>query len=311
MGPVLPRCTSHRSIDIFSRKARVPAPLSMEIVHRPPAPAPEDSPLKFQGEPLRAIAIDIDGTITDMARRLEWDAVVALRAAEAAGIPVILATGNVIPVTKTFAISIGLSGPLVCENGGVLYWEYRDPEEARLRIFREVLHDRKDADRVVAELERQGFKPRKITSDPWRESEAALETESVPQEDVEAAIDGLGLDHLYVVTTGFACHILHKGVDKHEGLKLVLEWLNEHDPRFNPEHPYAKDPVVPLSLNEVLAIGDSPNDQQMLENARVGVAVADAPQWLKDRVELVTQAPHGAGVREALTRLGLKIPDEK
>jgi phosphoglycolate phosphatase len=280
----------------------------MEILHRPPVPTPDETPLRYKGDPLRLIAIDIDGTITDMARRLEWPAVIALRAAEAAGIPVVLATGNVIPVTKTFYHSIGLTGPMVCENGGVLYWEMPDPATGRIRITRKVLHGREDADKVVQELERQGFEPRRISSDPWRESEAAIENDSVPEKDVEAAVKKLGFDHLYVVTTGFACHILHKGTDKYEGLKKIVDWLNEHDPRFNPDHSYAKDPTVPLRMDEVLAIGDSPNDLQMLQHAKVGAAVADAPDHIKEKADIVTNRPHGAGVHELLSQLGLKIP---
>lgn len=282
----------------------------MDYVNRPDAPDPEKSPLRHNDHPLRMIAIDIDGTITDMARRLEWDAVVALRAAEAAGIPVTLATGNVIPVSKTFGHCIGLTGPHICENGGVLYWEIPG-EENGIRILKEQVHERSDADRVIAELEKRGHKPRRISSDPWRESEAALEIASTSDELVRSVIEDLGMKHLYVVSTGFACHILHKGVDKYEGLQATLKWLNEHDPRFNPEHPHAQHNAAPLSIQEVLGIGDSPNDLEMIQQCGVGVALAHAPPEVQQAADLVAERPHGAGVREVLARLGLDIQDER
>ena len=45
------------------------------------------------------VVIDIDGTITDGKKRLSTEAVAAVRRLEDAGIPVVLATGNVRPIT--------------------------------------------------------------------------------------------------------------------------------------------------------------------------------------------------------------------
>ena len=43
----------------------------------------------------KAVAVDIDGTITDSNKKIHLGAIAALRRLEEAGIPVILATGNV------------------------------------------------------------------------------------------------------------------------------------------------------------------------------------------------------------------------
>ena len=68
-----------------------------------------------------AVAVDIDGTLTDGNRILDGDALRALKRLEEAGIPVILATGNVRPVAYGLWRFSGLSGPMVCENGGVVW----------------------------------------------------------------------------------------------------------------------------------------------------------------------------------------------
>jgi phosphoglycolate phosphatase len=285
----------------------------LDEIPRPTPPSPGRTPLSHDGRPLRAIAIDIDGTITDMARRLDWDAVLALRAAEAAGIPVVLATGNVIPVTKTFGHSIGTTGPLVCENGGVIYWEIPDlnGHPGRVRVLKTVRHSRKDADQVIAELHRRGLEPRRITSDPWRESEAALENGSTSDEVVRRVLEEMGMDHLYVVSTGFACHILHKGMTKQAGVEDAVRWMNEHEPRFNPRHPEAPADATPLRLDEVLNIGDSPNDIPLFEGPGVAAVVANAHRELKEIADIVAERPHGAGVKEILARLGLQVPNHK
>ena len=69
----------------------------------------------------KAIAVDIDGTITDYNKKLHLEAIEALRRLEDAGIPVILATGNVRAITYGLSRFIGASGPMVCENGGVVW----------------------------------------------------------------------------------------------------------------------------------------------------------------------------------------------
>ena len=66
----------------------------------------------------KAIAVDIDGTITDYNKKLHLGAIQSLRRLEEAGIPIILATGNVRAITYGLWRFIGASGPMVCENGG-------------------------------------------------------------------------------------------------------------------------------------------------------------------------------------------------
>ena len=70
---------------------------------------------------IEAIAVDVDGTITDGKRRVCHSALDALRKAEDAGIPVIIATGNISHFTYAVATLVGTTGGMVCENGGVIY----------------------------------------------------------------------------------------------------------------------------------------------------------------------------------------------
>ena len=72
---------------------------------------------------IEAIAVDIDGTITDEKRRICISAIEALRKAEAAGIPTIIVTGNVVNYAYATEVLIGCSGGIVCENGGVVFKE--------------------------------------------------------------------------------------------------------------------------------------------------------------------------------------------
>jgi hydroxymethylpyrimidine pyrophosphatase-like HAD family hydrolase len=112
------------------------------------APKPSHNPLTSPPHVgIRAVAVDIDGTVTDYGRLIDLAGIKALRAVEAQGIPVIPATGNVAPVTKAFANFVGLSGPLVCEGGGAVF--SNDMKRKKL------LFNRKRADRAIAKLKRR------------------------------------------------------------------------------------------------------------------------------------------------------------
>ena len=72
---------------------------------------------------IEAIAVDIDGTITDEKRQICISAIEALRKAESNGIPTIIVTGNVVNYAYAAEVLIGCSGGLVAENGGVVFKE--------------------------------------------------------------------------------------------------------------------------------------------------------------------------------------------
>lgn len=225
-----------------------------------------------------AIVVDIDGTVTDYERVLDWNAVKALREVEARDIPVITATGNVAPVTRAFMNFVGLTGPAVCENGGVAY------NGAFTR--KKLLANRAKPDRAVQRLRRLGFPVRQLWSDPWRESEVALQL-NLDEVGVRHALRNWNLD---IVSTRFALHIGDPGLNKLAGLRAALKFLPKR-PRVRPQ--------------DVLAIGDSNNDIELFQGAGWSGAVANASERAKAAATYVARRKFGAGVREILRHHGV------
>ena len=63
---------------------------------------------------IEAIAVDIDGTITDDTRKICISAIEALRKAEKAGIPTVIVTGNVVNyVGHILSVSLPQSQPVM------------------------------------------------------------------------------------------------------------------------------------------------------------------------------------------------------
>jgi Cof subfamily protein (haloacid dehalogenase superfamily) len=80
--------------------------------------------------------------------------------------------------------------------------------------------------------------------------------------------------------------VLPQGASKGDGLRRLLDFLS-----ISPDH--------------VLAIGDGENDIGMLQLARIGVAMGNAPQEVKAAADYVAGTNDADGVAEAVERFVL------
>ncbi len=221
----------------------------------------EEGRLTNQKRP-KMLICDIDGTLTDENYTLHPGLPRAFRKLELSGIPVALATGNVRPVAWALARHLGLSGPIICENGGVV-WDWKRDEE----VYRLVNGER--AKRACEWLATQieGLDAEGILSNAWRESEWCLYTE----EEYVAIVNALQnseWNDLEVVRTGFAIHINEPGLDKGRGITFALEKIG-------------------ISPDDCIGVGDSPNDLPMFETVGWSVAVGSAFPEVKDAADAV------------------------
>ncbi len=224
----------------------------------------------------RAVVTDVDGTLTRKDRLMDLDAVEALRAAESAGVPVVLATGNVLPIVYALAFFIGTSGPIVAENGGLVM---HDGEVERLT---NPGHARR-AHRAVQER----FPAERLFTDQWRVTEVAYAERPGTLAGVRRALRDAGVDRdVRVERTGFAVHLMDPRHSKFAGAARALELMG-------------------LAPADALAIGDSDNDRSMLRGCGVGAAVGDASPALKRVADFVAKRPGGAGIWEAFERYGV------
>ena len=58
-----------------------------------------------------------------------------------------------------------------------------------------------------------------------------------------------------------------------------------------------------ISLDNCIAFGDGNNDMGMLQTAKIGVAMAGAPEIVKEAADLVTSSPREDGIFKALRKL--------
>jgi len=223
---------------------------------------------------IEAMAIDIDGTMTYRDRKLDVAAVDAVRRAEAAGLPVVLATGNVICFAEAAAVLLGTSGPIIAEDGGIVFDRVSGGEY--------VLGDRVEAERGLAALRRTFGDLRQTRSSGMRLTGLTLER-TITAEQAMDVLRREGL-RLIAVDSGFAIHIKDPEVNKGNALRKVASLLK-------------------ISTAEIAAVGDALNDIEMLEVAGVSFAVANSDELVKRACTHVTSEPYGRGVAEAVEKV--------
>ena len=89
---------------------------------------------------------------------------------------------------------------------------------------------------------------------------------------------------LRLIDSGFYYHVLSRDVDKGKGLMVAAEMMG-------------------VETSEIVAIGDSEVDIELLQEAGYGVAVGNASAELKEIADLVTKGENGEGFLEAVERL--------
>lgn len=218
---------------------------------------------------VKAVAVDIDGTLTDEKRRLHLGAVEGIRKLESLRIPVILATGNILCVTETISTIVGTTGPLIAENGGIV----KDIKTGEI-------HYLGDVTKPKAALEHlEGLFDLQLTpNSELRLTDVAL-LRTVPAEKIRGALDGFDVD---VVDTKFAIHIKDPKVNKGTALLKVSE-------------------VMGIGPEDMAAVGDSENDREMLKISNIGISVGE--DALGDVCHHVTTEGYGEGCVKALDYL--------
>ncbi len=213
-----------------------------------------------------ALACDYDGTI---ARHGGVDdaTVEALTHLRASGRSLVLVTGRELDDLMRVFPRVQLFDRVVAENGALVY----EPGTREVQP----LADPPPVE-FVRELERRGVAPLsvgRVIVATWEPNDPL----------VLHVIRDMGLE-LQVIFNKGAVMVLPSGINKATGLRHALDALK-------------------LSPHNTVGVGDAENDHAFLGACECSVAVANALDSVKARVDLVTSAHHGAGVVELIDRM--------
>lgn len=266
------------------------------------------------------VALDLDGTCLDGQQRLAPRTRDAVRATVARGTPVVVATGRMYRSALPWARTMGVTCPLLCYQGAVVR-ALPDGEAAAIGplLFEDpVAPDA--AERALELARRSGWHFQAYQDD------LLLCEEDRPEAHLYARIAGVEI-HL----VGDLVPVLRRGSTK---VVCVVEDRDEADrcevamreglsgaarvTRSRPEYVEITNPVASkgralrrlcdrlgVDLATVVAVGDAPNDADMLDVSGFAVAVEGAPESLLRRADARCAPPEESGVGDVLEALGL------
>src|SRR5437773_1021262 len=213
-----------------------------------------------------ALACDYDGTIA-WDGEVSEDTILALQEVRKSGRKLILVTGRELDdLIKVFP-RIDLFDRVVAENGALLY-------RPATREERPLAH--RPPDEFWQQLIKRGAERVSVGR--------VIVATSRPQEKTAVElIRDLGLE-LQIIFNKGAVMILPSGVNKATGLTAALQELG-------------------LSPHNVVGVGDAENDHAFLSLCECSVAVENALDTLKERVDWVTSEGHGNGTVELIQAL--------
>ena len=232
---------------------------------------------------IEAIAVDIDGTITDEKRQICISAIEALRKAENAGIPTIIVTGNVVNYAYAIEVSIGCSGGLVAENGGIVFKEGENNNAVETMVERDFVTS---AEEHLKDKLGDNFDKHASHDNMYRLTETVF-YKTLDKKILDDALNDFKyLDQLEIYDSGFALHITDKRVNKGTSLRYLCERNG-------------------INMENVMAIGDSQNDEDFLKETGYKIAVENADERLKEISTYTCENRFGDGVAEAIEKFAL------
>jgi HAD superfamily hydrolase (TIGR01484 family) len=234
----------------------------------------------------KLIALDMDGTLLNEEGEVSEENRRAIEEAQAKGVHVVLSTGRSILSCRPFAESLKLSSYLVTVNGSEVW-------DSTGNLLERTILDGEHIQKMWELKNTHNTRFWAVTSDRiWREEfpEDVLSHEwlkfgfDVDEDDVrETILTELSKNGMLEITNSSPTNIEVNaiGINKARALVTICNQLD-------------------ITMDDVIAMGDSLNDIAMIEQAGCGVAMGNAQPIVKEAADWVTGTNAEDGVAKAI-----------
>ncbi|MGE7766254.1 Cof-type HAD-IIB family hydrolase [Peribacillus sp. NPDC096540] len=237
---------------------------------------------------IKLVALDMDGTLLNEAGEISAENRKAIKAAENQGVFVVLSTGRSYATCSDFAKSMELQSYLITVNGSEIYdnqgklvernivdsesiqwmWELSQKHSTHFwaisceSIYREEM-------------------PKRIHDSQWLKFGFDTKDEAIRQTIMDELKSKGNFEISNSSPTNIEVNAL--GVNKAKAIDLVCSLLN-------------------ITMENVMAVGDSLNDLAMIQEAKMGVAMGNAQKIVKEKADWVTATNQEDGVAKAIQK---------
>jgi HAD superfamily hydrolase (TIGR01484 family) len=274
-------------------KGRSPAVWETGRMSWPIPPSIEHCPID-QWRAVRGVLTDIDDTLTRDGR-LEPDALAALQALQAAGVPTLAITGRPMGWSEPFARTWPLNA-IVAENGAVALW--REGAELKVEFAQDAATRQHHAQRlreVAARVLREVPGVQLARDSAGRVTDIAIdhsEFTHLPTEAVEQVVALMRAEGMVATVSSIHINGWFGQHTKRSGAQWMAHRLLGADTEAHPE--------------QWLYVGDSTNDQAMFAHFPLSVGVANLLRFsaqLQHWPAYLTPGERGVGFSQAVRAL--------
>lgn len=240
---------------------------------------------------IKLIALDMDGTLLTSDEKVTERTCKAIKQAMEKDVHVVISTGRWLGSCYPYAESLGLQSYLVTSNGGEI-WTMNKELIERHTIDPNLIEKMWDLGRDydmgcwmnATDAVWQGERPNDFHEHEWLkigfDSHIPSNLEKLMQE--LSYFDQLELTNSQPNNV----EVNPKGVHKGSALHKVCEKLG-------------------ITMDEVMAAGDSLNDMKMIQQAGLGIAMGNAQEAIKKAADFETDTNNHDGVAKAIERFVL------
>lgn len=257
-------------------------------------------------QPIRLIALDLDGTLLNQNFELTADVCKSVRRARESGVMVVVATGRDLSSTNSFLQELGIE-QIVVTSGGALVWING------LIVVQKSLTI--EQTRKIIELGQQydtGF----FVDQPaitWKFGNPQFikmyehVSSAIPLDEIDAVFDTLPIkisliqERASLLQLQQQLHLAQPDLHTTFPFEHVLD-INQLGANKGAALIWLADKLG-LSMNNVAAIGDSENDVSMLNVAGVSFAMGNAPAHVQETADHILPGNDRDGVAHAITML--------
>ncbi|WP_188454165.1 Cof-type HAD-IIB family hydrolase [Virgibacillus oceani] len=241
---------------------------------------------------IKLVALDMDGTLLTSDHEVSERTQAAIKKALANDIQVVLSTGRWLNSCYPYAEALGLSSFLITVNGGEIWTVTKE-------LLERHLIDAKLMEKLYKLGQEIGMNSWMFsTDDAWLGSAAPedftkhewlkIGFNSTDKDKLDKIVKELSFYEELELTNSLPTNVEVNpiGVNKANALRKVCDRIG-------------------ISMNNVMAVGDSLNDIKMIQQAGVGVAMGNAQDAIKKVADFVTDTNNADGVAKAIERFVL------
>ncbi|MFS0781643.1 Cof-type HAD-IIB family hydrolase [Bacillus sp. 1P06AnD] len=235
---------------------------------------------------IKLVALDMDGTVLNNEGVISAENANAIQLAQERGVTVVFSTGRTYMRCIDFAKSLNLSSYLITVNGseiwdgnGELVERVHMPHESMAWMWNLAKKHQIPFWAVGHDGIWDNKMPEDLTSTEWMKIRFEFAEEELKRSVMEAIHQKGGFEVSNSSPSNLEVNMF--GVDKAKAIQKVCGLLD-------------------ISMDEVMAMGDSLNDLAMIKQAGLGIAMGNAQEAVKEQADWVTAANDQNGVSVAL-----------